>query len=71
MDEKAIQLDMRKVGMADRLTRIFDAWKELKGGDRLVITNDHDPKPLQYMLKAKTKDAFSWEYRSRGRSNGP
>ena len=66
MDEKAIQLDMRKVGMADRLTRIFDAWKELKGGDRLVITNDHDPKPLQYMLKAKTKDAFSWEYKKQG-----
>ena len=66
MNEKAIQLDMRKVGMADRLTRIFDAWKELKGGDRLVITNDHDPKPLQYMLKAKTKDAFSWEYKKQG-----
>src|SRR3989338_2042478 len=66
MDEKAIQLDMRKVGMADRLTRIFDAWKELKGGDRLVITNDHDPKPLQYMLKAKTKDEFSWEYKKQG-----
>ena len=68
MNEKAIQLDMRKVGMADRLTRIFDAWKELKGGDRLVITNDHDPKPLQYMLKAKTKDAFRWEYKKQGPS---
>lgn len=69
MSEKTIQLDMRKVGMADRHTRIFDAWKELKEGDRLVITNDHDPKPLQYMLKAQDpKNAFNWEYKKQGPS---
>ena len=67
MNEKVIRLDMRKVGMADRHTRIFDAWKELKEGDRLVITNDHDPKPLQYMLKAQNpKGAFNWEYKKQG-----
>ncbi|OGW78482.1 MAG: hypothetical protein A3I73_05570 [Omnitrophica bacterium RIFCSPLOWO2_02_FULL_45_16] len=67
MNGKTIHLDIRKLGMADRPTRIFDAWRELKKGGRLVITNDHDPKPLQYMLKAQDpKDAFSWEYKKQG-----
>lgn len=66
MSAKTIQLDMRKFNMPDRLARIFDAWRESKEGDRLVITNDHDPQPLQYVLKAQTKDAFNWEYKKQG-----
>lgn len=66
MSEKTIGLDMRKFGMDDRLTKILDAWKELKEGGRLVITNDHDPKPLQYMLRVEAKDAFNWEYKKQG-----
>jgi len=66
MSEKTIGLDMRKFGMDDRLTKILDAWKELKEGGRLVITNDHDSKPLQYMLRVEAKDAFNWEYKKHG-----
>lgn len=67
MSEKTIRLDMRKVGMVDRHARIFGAWRQLKEGGRLVITNDHDPKPLQYMLKAEDPGgAFNWEYKKQG-----
>jgi len=67
MSEKTIQLDIRNLDMADRHTRIFSVWRQLKDGDRLVITNDHDPKPLQYMLKAQDhKGAFNWEYKKQG-----
>lgn len=66
IDKKTITLDPRKLGMADRHLTILNSWKELKEGDRLVITNDHDPKPLQYLLKAETKDAFGWEYKKEG-----
>lgn len=66
MDKNIIQLDLRELTMPDRHTKIFGALDELKEGDALVITNDHDPKPLQYMLKAKFKDSFGWEYKMKG-----
>ena len=66
MDIKAIELDLRKLSMTDRHTRIFSALKELKEQDAIIITNDHDPKPLQYLLKAEFKNTFSWEYKKQG-----
>ncbi len=67
MSENIIQLDMRSIGMVFRPAKIFGAWKQLKDGGRLVITNDHDPKPLQYMLKAQDpKGVFNWEYKKQG-----
>lgn len=63
MGIKTIELDLRKLNMADRLTTVFNALRDLKGRDAVIITNDHDPKPLQYLLKAEFKDTFSWEYK--------
>lgn len=66
MENRVVHLDLRQLSMADRHTKIFKAWNELKAGDSLMITNDHDPKPLQYLLKAESKDTFSWEYKKAG-----
>ena len=49
--------------MAERHAKIFTAWKGLGEGDFLIIKNDHDPKPLQYLLKAEFKDPFNWKLR--------
>lgn len=66
MDIRVIELDLRKLDMADRHTRIFSALRELKEQDAVIIINDHDPKPLQYLIKAEFKDTFSWEYKKQG-----
>lgn len=66
MGKKIIELDLRELNMAERHTRIFNAWKELEAGDSLLITNNHDPKPLQFLLKAEFKDQFGWEYKNDG-----
>lgn len=66
MGEKTIQLDLRKIGMMARPAKIFNTWNALEKGASLIITNDHDPKPLQFMLKAKSKDPFNWRYIKEG-----
>jgi len=66
MENKIVCLDLRQLNMTERHTKIFKAWNELKAGDSLMITNDHDPKPLQYLLTAESKDTFSWEYKKAG-----
>ena len=66
MNEKVIQLNMRNIRMADRHKMIFDAWKELKEGSRLVITNDRDPRPLQFLLKIRAGGTFNWDHKKQG-----
>ena len=66
MIPKSVELDLRQLGMAERHSKIFNTWDGLGEGDSLIIINDHDPSPLQYMLKAQTKDAFEWKYKEQG-----
>jgi DUF438 domain-containing protein/uncharacterized protein (DUF2249 family) len=66
MNGKIIRLDLRSLGMAERPPKIFGAIKGLSEGDILVITNDHDPKHLQYMLKIEFNGAFGWTYKKQG-----
>lgn len=66
MDGKIIRLDVRSLSMAERPPKIFGAIKGLSEGDTLVITNDHDPKHLQYMLKAEFNGTFGWTYKKEG-----
>ncbi|MFB6302368.1 MAG: DUF2249 domain-containing protein [Haloferacaceae archaeon] len=55
MEERT--LDVRDIPPAQRHTRIFDVFDDLEGGDRLVLINDHEPKPLFYEMRAEV-DAF-------------
>ncbi len=66
MSGKIIRLDVRSLSMVERPSKIFGAIKGLSEGDTLVITNDHDPKHLQYMLKAEFNGAFGWTYKKEG-----
>jgi len=45
---------------------IFRVFDELKGGESLIIHNDHDPKPVYYQLLGERGDVFIWEYLEEG-----
>jgi len=45
-----------------RHPRIFEVFDELKSGEFMELTNDHDPKPLQYQFMMEREGEFSWEY---------
>ncbi|AIF42759.1 DUF2249 domain-containing protein [Virgibacillus sp. SK37] len=49
-----------------RHPRIFEVFDELKAGEIMELTNDHDPKPLQYQFMMERKDTFEWEYLEEG-----
>lgn len=55
-------LDVRELPHAQRHQQIFALLERLEVGQALVITNDHDPAPLGYQLRALHGDDFGWEY---------
>jgi len=61
-----IELDVRALPHAGRHEQIFGRLEALESGGRLVIVNDHDPKPLHYQLEAMWPDRFSWSYLESG-----
>ena len=61
-----IELDLRPLPPMERHRRIFETWNSLKPGESVRITNDHAPKPLQYMFEAEHKGEFEWIYEQEG-----
>lgn len=59
-------LDVRSLAPAERHRRIFDTYDRLAVGDKFVLVNDHDPKPLYYQFDAEHHDEFSWRYLEQG-----
>jgi len=45
-----------------RHPRIFEVFDDLKAGEFMELTNDHDPKPLQYQFMMERAGEFVWEY---------
>ncbi|WP_242920132.1 iron-sulfur cluster repair di-iron protein [Pontibacter liquoris] len=45
---------------------IFDRFDNLKGGESLIIHNDHDPKPVYYQLLGERGNIFKWQYLEQG-----
>ncbi len=67
-DKKKVtkNLDLRKMAALERHQKIFELWDELKVGEILKITNDHEAKPLYYQFEAEHKGAFKWNYEKQG-----
>jgi uncharacterized protein (DUF2249 family) len=60
-------LDVRSVEPKHRLERILSAWSELRPGDELMLTVDHDPKCMYYTLAADYgPESFRFEYLENG-----
>lgn len=61
-----VELDVRSIPHASRHSTIFALLEKLTEGQALVITNDHDPAPLGYQLRALHGEKYGWEYRESG-----
>ncbi|WP_249870001.1 DUF2249 domain-containing protein [Oceanobacillus saliphilus] len=49
-----------------RHPRILEAFDRLKTGEYMHLSNDHDPKPLQYQFMIEREGLFTWEYLENG-----
>lgn len=45
---------------------IFNTFDSLQSGEFLQLTNDHDPRPLQYQFMMEREGTFTWEYIEEG-----
>ncbi len=59
-------LDLRNLPPPERHGRIMELWNSLKDGEAFRIINDHEPKPLYYMLSAEYPGQFEWRYEKQG-----
>lgn len=59
-------LDVRAIPHRARHEYIFEVFARLPVGAALVLTNDHDPRPLSYQFAAEHPGTFTWEYLDRG-----
>ncbi len=66
MGEDIQILDLRSMPPFERHEKIFRLWDELKIGQTLKITNDHDPKPLSYQFEVEYKGKYEWDYEQKG-----
>ena len=59
-------VDVRDMIPRDRHPLIFGTFDDLGVGEKLLLINDHDPKPLYYQFQAESEGAFTWEYLENG-----
>lgn len=45
---------------------IFETFDALKSGEKLLLINDHDPRPLFFQFQATRGGQFAWEYVEQG-----
>lgn len=61
-----VELDVRIIQPREKHPTIFRTFDALQPGESMVITNDHDPRPLRYQFQAERPDAFEWTYLEEG-----
>ncbi|MGH8279231.1 MAG: DUF2249 domain-containing protein [Gammaproteobacteria bacterium] len=61
-------LDVRNLIPMERHRTIFETYEKLPVGNKFVLVNDHDPKPLYYQFEAEHTGKFSWKYLEKGPS---
>ncbi|OJX37867.1 MAG: hemerythrin [Chloroflexi bacterium 44-23] len=60
------ELDIRSVHPSQRHPMIFEKFDNLAKGEKFVLINDHDPKPLYYQFQAERTGTFGWDYLESG-----
>ena len=61
-----MDLDLTIVPMIRRLDTILAAWKKLPKGSALRITNDKEPRPLQFLFGKTEAGRHEWTYEKQG-----
>lgn len=59
-------LDVRPLPHSERLTAILPRWHGLPKGEAFRLVVDHNPMPLQLLLRGESPGEFSWEYETEG-----
>lgn len=57
-----VTLDVRDIIPRERHPKIFNTFDSLQAGEKMVLINDHDPKPLKYQLDAERTGQLEWKY---------
>lgn len=63
---KMVTLDVRTIPPWERHPKIFEIFDSLAAGEKLVIVNDHDPRPLHYQFMMEREGLFQWQSEERG-----
>ncbi len=63
---QSIILDVRSIVPRERHPKIFNTFDSLKKGEKMVLINDHDPRPLKYQLDAERTGQMDWKYVEQG-----
>lgn len=63
---RVVELDVREIPPYERHEKILGEWHGLDVGDEIVLTNDHEPKPLRYQFEAEYPGEFEWSSQERG-----
>ncbi|EMR02384.1 iron-sulfur cluster repair di-iron protein [Cesiribacter andamanensis] len=66
IDQDENILDVTTLVPREKHPTIFKRFEALLPGERLIIHNDHDPKPLYYQMLGELGNVFSWEYTEQG-----
>ena len=61
-ERNGIKLKLKNITPRERHPKIFDTFDSLQPGDKMILINDHDPKPLKYQLEAERTGQLEWEY---------
>lgn len=63
---KTVNLDVRSIPPWERHPKIFELFDGMAPGDTLVLTNDHDPRPLRYQFMMEREGQFEWDSAEKG-----
>lgn len=66
--EFAVKIHAPNIEPRYRHDVIIESFNNLKSGELLELSNDHDPKPLHYQFMMEKDDMFTWEYLQEGPS---
>ncbi len=66
LETKLKSLDVRPIVPKEKHPAIFAMFNSLLQGEKMLLINDHDPKPLYYQMQAENNGQFEWEYIKQG-----
>jgi uncharacterized protein (DUF2249 family) len=62
----AAMIDASQFASAVKHHSILAIWEGLSSGCKMMLVNDHDPKPLFYQFSAEYPGQFTWNYLENG-----
>ncbi|MEN1970330.1 DUF2249 domain-containing protein [Lentibacillus sp. N15] len=65
--EYTTKIHAPEIDPRNRHPKIFEVFDNLKSGEYMELSNDHDPKPLHYQLMIERgEETFTWAYTEEG-----